>query len=431
MKTNNNYAGKFRAIAANTSLRHLPAAQQEFLRQQAYRFRFTQQDLRIVTEIALDLAMWQEGDIIERWPGNHGDNPNKQEKQRLIGELESLWSSLRSSPNHYPPETAPPGPATPVQAVAVEKARLGLGQCPVASPKTRCCNLLTLDAVENCGYDCSYCSIQPFFGDRQVLFDSRFREKLADLKLDPAQSYHIGTGQSSDSLMWGNSHDTLDALLEFARSHPNVILELKSKSDNIGHLLRRNIPANLICTWSLNPETIITHEEHGSATLERRLWAARRIADHGGLVGFHFHPIIHYQGWRDDYAAIAAAVQRMFDTREVVMVSLGTLTYTRPVIRQIREKGMASKILKMELVEADGKLSYPDGIKQQLFSHLYNGFNPQWHDEVFFYLCMENQRHWEPVFGYQYESNTQFESAMKQAYFEKIQRHRQHQERNP
>ncbi len=420
MNSQNNYNAKFCAIAANTLFPHLPAEQQAFLRRQASLFRFTQQDLRIVVEIALDLAMWQEGDIIQRWPSSPGERPNKQEKQRVIKELESAWRTLQSSPNRYTDTAAPPAPE-PVSTVAVQKEQLGLGKCPVASPRTRCCNLLTLDAVENCGYDCSYCSIQPFFGSREVYFDTRFSDKLATLNIDPGEIYHIGTGQSSDSLMWGNSHQTLDALLAFARTHPNVILELKSKSDNIGHLLEQKIPTNLICTWSLNPQIIIEHEEHGSASLARRLEAARRLADHGGLVGFHFHPMIHYQGWRADYSAITHKLQQMFDPQEVIMVSLGTLTYTKQVIRQIRQKGIQSKILKMELVEADGKLSYPDEIKQELFSHLYGSFSTPWQDEVFFYLCMENQRFWNPVFGFDYDSNDQFEAAMKRAYIDKIQ----------
>ena len=419
MSSKNNYSDKFYAIAANTLFPHLPLEQQAFLRQQASRFRFTQQDLRIVTEIAMDLSMWREGDIVERWPHSPAERPNKQEKQRVIGELESAWRALKSRPNRYGDSAAAPAPE-PVATVAVQKGQLGLGRCPVASPRTRCCNLLTLDAVENCGYDCSYCSIQPFFGNHEVYFDTRFSDKLAALHLDPAKIYHIGTGQSSDSLMWGNSHQTLDALLAFARAHPNVILELKSKSDNIGHLLTQKIPTNLICTWSLNPQTLIEHEEHGSASLARRLGAARRLADHGGLVGFHFHPMIHYQGWREEYTAIVHKLQQMFSPREVVLISLGTLTYTKQVIRQIRQKGMQSKILKMEMVEADGKLSYPDETKLELFSHLYNGFSPQWQQGVFFYLCMENQRFWKPVFGYDYASNEQFERAMKDAYREKI-----------
>ena len=36
------------------------------------------------------------------------------------------------------------------------------GQCPVASEKTVCCNLMTIDAIQGCSLGCSYCSIQTF-----------------------------------------------------------------------------------------------------------------------------------------------------------------------------------------------------------------------------------------------------------------------------
>ena len=102
------------------------------------------------------------------------------------------------------------------------------------------------------------------------------------------------------------------------------------------------------------------------------------------------------------------------------MLSLGTLTFTKRVLRKIRERNVASKILKMELMESDGKLSYPDEIKLDLFSHLYRCFPPAWHNQVFFYLCMENHRLWKPVFGFEYDSNEQFEQRMQQAYIKKI-----------
>ena len=71
---------------------------------------------------------------------------------------------------------------------------------PVASPKTVCCNLRTLDAVQGYGMGCSYCSIQTFYDDRKVGVDGQLMDKLAKLQLDASRRYHIGSGQSSDSL---------------------------------------------------------------------------------------------------------------------------------------------------------------------------------------------------------------------------------------
>ena len=419
------YRTKFDTIAEKTLFPKLPTEQQAFLRELSHRHRFTLQELRQVSEIAIDLEMWKCGSIQQQWPESVKYADPRQNKQFAIRQLREQWERLKSEPNNYPKSGVVPAAEIKARVMSRNKPKLGLGSCPVASEKTRCCNLLTLDAVDNCGYGCSYCSIQSFFSDHQVFFDPGFAKKLASLEIDRNRIYHIGTGQSSDSLMWGNGQGILDALIAFANDHPNVILELKTKSANIGHLLKISLPPNLICTWSLNPQVIVDNEERGSAPLRKRLEAARRLAAKGTLIGFHFHPMIHYAGWEDDYGDIISCLQRDFLPNQVAMISLGTLTFIKQVIRKIRERGSNSQILKLPLVETDGKLSYPDEVKQQLFSFAYQSFDNEWKESVFFYLCMENQRLWKPLFGYEYESNEAFEKAMKTSYLEKIEKLRQ------
>ncbi|MES9987944.1 MAG: spore photoproduct lyase family protein [Candidatus Thiodiazotropha endolucinida] len=416
------YEEKLETLLVQSGVDRLDVLHQQFLRHRSLEFRFTLQQLRQLSDIAVDLMMWGERPLYEIWPEIETTKLDpKQRRQRLLQLMQQHWRQLQQAPKHYPPLPVTDGQAVQrIRRIDSDKDKLALGPCPVASTRTRCCNLMTLDAVENCGFDCSYCSIQSFYHGDEVRFDRQFAQKLAKLELDPERIYHIGTGQSSDSLMWGNHGGMLDALLDFAHRHPNVILELKSKSKNINHLMKADLPPNLLCTWSLNTPTLIAHEERLTASMEDRLNAARRVADRGALVGFHFHPMIHYADWREDYGNLFQQLTDQFSADEVALVSLGTLTYIKPVIRQLRARsGFSSKILQMPMVESDGKLSYPRSIKEEMFSFAYRSLQ-LWHDEVFFYLCMENQRLWQTVFGFDYPSNQAFEEAMKQAYLNKI-----------
>jgi spore photoproduct lyase len=285
-----------------------------------------------------------------------------------------------------------------------------LGQCPAYSEKTVCCGLHTLDAVRGCPYSCSYCTIQTFYGEDAEL-EADLGEKLARLDLDPGHRYHIGTGQSSDSLVWGNRGGNLDGLLDFAACNPNVLLELKTKSDNVRHLLRREIPPNVVCSWTLNTPTVIRNEEQGAAGLTARLDAARRLADRQTAVGFHFHPMVYFRGWSDDYRALAETVQLRFEPSEIAFMSMGAVTLIKPVIQEIRRRGGQTKILQMHRVpDPHGKLTYPDEIKTRLFSTLYSAF-AAWQDQVFFYLCMETAAIWNEVLGFAYSTNDLFETA--------------------
>ena len=283
------------------------------------------------------------------------------------------------------------------------------GMCPVASEQTVCCNLRTIDAVERCVFGCSYCAVQTFYHDEAV-FDADFAAKLAAVELDSDRFYHFGTGQSSDSLAWGNRAGNLDALSAFAERNPNVLLELKTKSNNVRYFEENSVPPNVVCSWSLNTPVVIANEEHFTADLEERLAAARKVADRGVRVAFHFHPMVHYEGWESDYPAIASDIMGRFGADEVAFISFGSITLIKPVIKKLRELGNRTKIHQADFVpDPHGKLTYRDEIKVAMFSTMYETFRP-WHRTVFFYLCMEKASIWLDALGFVYENNEVFES---------------------
>jgi len=413
----NIYLDKFNKSIQNTVYLNLPENEQLFIKEKSLEFKFTLNEVRQIIEMSRDLSMWDEKGIIEIFPQHN-------QKKVVFSRLKKAYQNLRNSPNSY--KNFKLNNITKEQKFNFKteaKDGFGLGLCPVASEKTRCCNLLTLDAVESCGFDCSYCSIQSFYNQNTITFDSNFAAKLENLNLDKNKTYHIGTGQSSDSLMWGNREGILDSLFKFAKDNPNVILEFKTKSDKIEYFLQNDVPKNILCTYSLNTPTIIENEEHLAASLDKRINAARKLADKGVKVGFHFHPIVEYENYLEEYKNVYERLLNEFEKKDVALISFGTLTFIKPVVKQLRSREFKSKITQMPFEDASGKNSYPDETKVEMFKHAYESFKP-WHNkddnDVFFYLCMEEHHMWEKTFGYQYSTNNDFEHAMLEAYCKKI-----------
>jgi spore photoproduct lyase len=409
----NDYKEKYNTLDKKFFLT-IPELDQIFIEKLAYQFRFTFQEFHKCNSIAKEIAQWGQGplqNLIKNTPEN---------KNMLFSEIEKNYSALKDNKSYQYFEGAGAQEQSPITTTIISKPEAKiLGACPVASEKTLCCNLQTLDAVRNCGLDCSYCSIQSFYSGNEVIMDVDFGKKLLSMPLDPQKTYHIGTGQSSDSLMWGNKEGMLDDLVLFAKKNPNVILEFKTKSPNVDYLLKNDYPRNVLTTWSLNTPIIIDNEEHRTASLDLRIQSARKIADKNRLVGFHFHPMIHYDNFKIDYKEVADKILATFSPDEVALVSLGTITFTKSVIKEIRSRNIKSKILQMPFEEIAGKFSYPDATKIEMFSHLYECLRP-WHGKVFFYLCMEPIHLWPQVLGYQYKDNLEFEFEMKKSYFSKI-----------
>jgi spore photoproduct lyase len=131
--------------------------------------------------------------------------------------------------------------------------------------------------------------------------------------------------------------------------------------------------------------------------------------------------MIYIENWQKEYGEIFQKMLNIYDPKNVALVSLGTLTFIKPVIKQIRNRDFKSKILQIPMNDASGKFSYPLDIKKEMFKFAYDSLSP-WHDKVYFYMCMEDHSLWKDVFGYQYPTNESFEMDMKFHYLRKIQR---------
>ena len=406
------YTQKFDSFRNKTLYEQLGSEQQAFIRRLAFKYLFSFQEFRQVGEASRDLGMWGETSLETWW--QHQSLPTTLKgtalKKRLLANLQAHLKALKASPKSYPRTGMPPLKQRQTPNIMTKHSDKKIeGFCPVASPKTVCCNLRTIDAVENCPYACSYCSIQTFYTDNAV-FDADFAAKLKAIAIDPDRFYHYGTGQASDSLAWGDRNGILTELCQFAADHPNILLEFKTKSKNIQYFLEHDIPENVVCSWSLNTSAIIANEERFTASLEQRLDAARQLADRDIAIAFHFHPMVYYEGCEEEYVNLASQTMRQFQPNEVLFLSFGTVTLIKPVIKKIRRLGNPTKILQMDFVpDPHGKLTYPDEIKIRLFKTLYDALEP-WRDDVFMYLCMEKASIWQEVFGYVYDSNEIFEA---------------------
>ena len=417
------YKKRFDAFSKYELYQNLEKGSRNAIKDIGIKYQLTYQELRQLTDIAVDFVMWDETSIGKQWNYEekfiqHSDHLVK---KKILGSIYNKWEELKENATNYDSNGSKREFKTEGRKLKITNGDNAVfGMCPVASEKTVCCNLRTIDVVQGCGLGCSYCSIQTFYEGGTIAVEDNLTDKLATIELDPNKNYHIGSGQSSDSLALGNKNGILDAQLEFARNNLNIILEFKTKSKNVNHLLQAPVPSNIFVSWSMNPQVFIDHEEARTATIDQRLQSARQLADAGIIVGFHFHPIVYYHGWNADYNELINRIMDMFSPPEVGLISFGTLTFIKPAIKSLRMASMRSKILQIPFADAAGKISYPIDTKKKIFSGLWDVFKP-WQDQVFFYFCMEDRQIWESVFGRCYETNDDFEKDLFNSVSKKLQ----------
>lgn len=384
-------------------------------------YQLTKAQRLILVKESADLELFQEGDIFSFLDFNKIDKQiGKRRGQELINQIEKRMHELRYTPTDYstffPPTIVRKKES--IEKIYSDGLKLfGKCPCPVDGEKTRCCKLTTLDAAMQCSFGCSYCSVQAFYSENKIKVVSDLDKNLKNI--DTSSIWHIGTGQASDSLLFGDSFNTLSSLADFAKSHSDIVIELKSKSPR-NDFFNREYPKNMIFTWSLNAPTIIEKEEHLTASLAERLKSAALAVKNGNLVGFHIHPMIYFKGWEKEYKEVVKRIEDTFDYKDIVMISMGTLTFTKAVLQHLRCNRTPSRVLEIPLAEAAGKYSYTLDIKREMFSTLYSYFSQDFKDNIFFYLCMEDPSLWKPCLNREYSCDKDFELDMKKAYFSKI-----------
>ena len=387
------------------------------------------QQRRMLREQAQDLALWNIPgmDVFSMWPSVDAE-AGKNEVRRAFSDFMERMDAIRHTPVDYSdfnPDYDFRGKGAHINTDFLSPDRImGKCPCPRDGELTRCCNLRTLDAVQQCAFACAYCSIQSFYSSNEIRVLKDLKQHLDTMVLEE-ETWHIGTGQSSDSLLLGDDYGTLTALCSFAKKHPDVVVELKTKSartDWIG----MDIPRNIVSTWSLNAETPASKEEHLAASPKARIEAAAKCAKAGHLVGFHIHPMVFFNGWENEYRDLVMALCDNIDPEKAVMIGIGTLTFTKENLKTLRSSGRPTRVTQMPLAPIAGKYSYDLGTKRKMFSHLYSCFPQDWKDKVFFYLCMEDPSLWEPCLGRSYPCNADFETDMKRHYLKKVRSEQTH-----
>lgn len=267
-----------------------------------------------------------------------------------------------------------------------------------------CCNYYVIHNGINCVYNCSYCFLQFYINNPflsvYVNKEDLFSQILA-LRAEVKSKYlRIGTGEFTDSLAIDHiTGESLD-LIPFFLEHPDMMLELKTKSANIDNLKRfRPEASNIVIGWSLNTDRIVASEEHGAQSISARLAAASACAALGYRIAFHFDPVIYYEGWAEEYAQV---INRLFDAvapDAISWISIGTLRYHRDLKPIINQRHPESTIIYSDTVYGrDDKVRYFKPIRIKIYRHMMDCIRGR-SKKVPVYLCMELPDVWDRVLG--------------------------------
>lgn len=266
-----------------------------------------------------------------------------------------------------------------------------------------CCNYFVVSYAWNCHMECSYCVLRSYLNNEALVvctnFDDLLREVGETLRLHPDRTFRIGTGELADSLALDSITCFSRRMVPFFASVPNGILELKTKSDQISNLQDLEHGGRTVVSWSMNSKRICRTEELKTATFEDRIGSARKCQEWGYRLGFHFDPIVYYEGWESEYREAIGEIFSAIDPDRIAWISLGALRFPPHLRDIVRRQFPHSIVPRGEFVPGHhGKLRYFRPIREEIYRKMKSWIHAA-APQVFVYLCMENRLVWQRSFG--------------------------------
>ncbi|MGD9368277.1 MAG: DNA photolyase [Desulfobacteraceae bacterium] len=314
-------------------------------------------------------------------------------KPEILSDTGALYDAVKSDPDPW-------GKAKQTLLLTRNKGAF-IKSCPGTKTYT-CCDYEILHIGTYCTMDCAYCILQSYFHPPVLQYFVNHDDLMGelDLVLQEPKIRRIGTGEYTDSLIWERwSGLTHDLVLRFAlQSHS--VLEIKTKTTDIGQLKNLRHNRKTIVSWSLNTPAIIAGQERGTASLDARIRAAVQCQSWGYPLAFHFDPMVIYPGCEEQYRKVLETLFKNISADSVVWISLGTFRYM-PALKSVIEKRFSdSNIIYGEFIPGlDGKMRYFKPLRIRLYRAMV-----EWIHELApgttAYLCMEDDQVWTRSVGF-------------------------------
>ena len=221
----------------------------------------------------------------------------------------------------------------------------------------------------NCIYDCRYCFLQGMYKSANYVVFVNTEDYFDDIEATTAK--HDGavwffSGYDCDSLALDPVTGFVDDCLAWFTSNPRAYLELRTKSTQIRPLLNHQPLNNIVVAYSLSPQAVVTAEEHGTASLQKRLNALKSLQEAGWSIGLRFDPLLYADNFESIYQAFFEQVFDVLDMPAVHSVSLGVFRLPKGFHKKVVRLYPDAKVLASALVERDGMVSYAEQTEQQM-----------------------------------------------------------------
>ena len=217
------------------------------------------------------------------------------------------------------------------------------------------------DQLRNCLFNCSYCFLQGMHSSAHWLLFVNEEDYQRDVRrtVEAHGRCWLSVSYLSDLLGFESEFALCQSWIAMARTEPRLTVEIRTKSDNIRSLLDCEPPPNVVVVWSLSPADCAQRYEHGTASVPKRLFAARVLQKRGWRVALCFDPVLLIPQWEKRYQLLLDQTFQRLSAEKIEGVSFGSFRMHPSFLKRVRSVQPQSDIVHYHYPSRNGTAAPP------------------------------------------------------------------------
>lgn len=227
-------------------------------------------------------------------------------------------------------------------------------------------------SVMNCIYDCEYCYLQGMYPSANLVVFVNLEEIFEEVEqlLDKHPVY-LCVSYDTDLLAMEQILGYVKEWISFATLHPELTLEIRTKSADQSLFEQLQPLDNVIFAWTLSPQKVTDCFERHTPSLKSRLACVGTAAGKGFRVRLCFDPLIYFAGWEEEYQAMLTEVFDKLAPEQIMDVSIGVFRIPQDYLKRMRNQSKTSSITHFPYVNDKGVYHYGKELTDHLITFVY------------------------------------------------------------
>ena len=201
-----------------------------------------------------------------------------------------------------------------------------------------------LPLVSGCMGRCEYCYLNTQLGDKPFVrvfanVDDVLNQTKKYIEERLPQVTIFEGAATSDPIPIEPYTNSLKKTIEFFGKEEKGRFRFVTKFNDVDSLLKINHNNHTEIRFSINTPRIINTHEHYTASADKRIEAASKVANAGYKIGFIIAPVFLYDGWKEEYIQLIKSIKEKLpnDCNKEIIFEVISHRYTTKAKNRINE----------------------------------------------------------------------------------------------